>query len=352
MSRRTLIVSYDYKPEIGGQGVYVQNLERYVHNKALLVANGEPSENVFVKKTFFMKGLGPIIFSKRLACSLNKYVRKANADVVHFQSGPGGVFLLKKPRAKLFATVHSTFLLSAKHKKGLLSPYYKVMQFLERRSLKMCDHIIAISRLVKDEIVSGYKIDERKISVLHIPVEDYFQPVNVQKENIILFVGRLEKQKGILELLEAFRMVCRKHPEYSLEIAGEGSLSKKIRKIIRQNNLEGRIRILGPIKHQELPRLYSRAALTVMPSLFEPYGLTAIESISCGTPCLVPEKSGAAEIIEKIDKNLIIKKVSPDEIANAIEKNLGKRIYIDNKKISLKDWKTYAREFERIRDEL
>ena len=135
----------------------------------------------------------------------------------------------------------------------------------------------------------------------------------------LLFVGRLVKRKGILELIASLNYIEDLNPQ--LLVIGAGELSSKIKEIERKNE---RVKLVGLVKHEELPKYYSAANLTIIPSYYEPFGLVPLESLSCGTPVLVANNSGLKEIIDsKI--GFFISKIEPKIIADSIRKVLDKR---------------------------
>ncbi len=138
----------------------------------------------------------------------------------------------------------------------------------------------------------------------------------------LLFVGRLSKGKGILELIEALNYIEDIEPQ--LLVIGVGELSFEIKEIERKNE---KVKLIGFVKHEELPKYYSAANLTILPSYSESFGLVPLESLSCGTPVLVANNSGLKEIINpKI--GFFISKIEPKVIADSIRKVLDKRKHL------------------------
>jgi glycosyltransferase involved in cell wall biosynthesis len=133
----------------------------------------------------------------------------------------------------------------------------------------------------------------------------------------LLFVGRLNYRKGILNLIWAIKQLSRKNLNCSLLVIGDGELSLKAKKLVKRLGLEKRIAFIGQIRHENLPNFYSAADLTVVPSIFEPFGLVSLESLSCGTPVLATANSGFIEIL-KGSKAEFIPSFHPYDITNSI----------------------------------
>jgi glycosyltransferase involved in cell wall biosynthesis len=141
----------------------------------------------------------------------------------------------------------------------------------------------------------------------------------IYKKNIVklLFVGRLVKRKGILELIESLNYID--DIKSQLLIIGIGDLYSEIEEIERKND---RVKLIGFVKHGELPKYYSAANLTILPSYFESFGLVPLESLSCGTPVLVANNSGLKEIISPCI-GFLINKIDPKIIADSIREALS-----------------------------
>jgi glycosyltransferase involved in cell wall biosynthesis len=116
------------------------------------------------------------------------------------------------------------------------------------------------------------------------------------KRDYFLFTGRLEDNKGIMSLVEAFRQ-----SEEKLVIAGDGALFKKIKKMRLKN-----IRLLGWVPVSKMPNLYDRAKATVIPSRSpENFPTVALESYSRGIPVIGSNIGGIREIVRLVDESLL-----------------------------------------------
>ena len=135
-----------------------------------------------------------------------------------------------------------------------------------------------------------------------------YPPSNIASssyENYFLFLGKLEKHKGILNLLELFKEQ-RQNLKSKLIIAGGGSLSPYIREYIEKNSLSNSIYFLGFVDNATKYALYSNALAVIIPSIWpENAPLVALESLSVGTPVISSNQGGLPEIIEKFDPKLI-----------------------------------------------
>jgi glycosyltransferase involved in cell wall biosynthesis len=175
-------------------------------------------------------------------------------------------------------------------------------------SVKKADIIIAVSHSTKRDIIEFFKVDEKKIKVIHHGVESRFHPIsNVEgyrtrnnlPSKMILNIGTLEPRKNVVTLIKAFKKLQeRGFKDYVLTIAGEkGWLYKKIFKEIKSSGMEQSIRLLGVVRDEELPLLYNCADLFVYPSLYEGFGLPPLEAMACGVPIITSNTSSLPEVV-------------------------------------------------------
>ena len=257
-------------------------------------------------------------------------INKIKPDVIHHHNIAGfGPFILKMDAPKVLYTAHdywlvcpmnsmllpngrecnkdaNCFLCSLLHKRPIqLWRYWTNLE----RTLERINTIIAPSKFMKNKL-SKFGI-KRPISVIYnfvpeINNENLGDPI--VKEPYFLFVGVLERHKGILELIETFSEI-KDNIDAKLVIVGSGSLEEKIKKIIEAKNIKHSIIITGRInKKKVLSNLYRNALATIIPSICpENNPLVALESISMGTPVITSNKGGLPEITSNIDKQLIFK---------------------------------------------
>jgi len=151
-----------------------------------------------------------------------------------------------------------------------------------------------------------------------------------------LFVGMLEKHKGILNLLNLFKEL-KSDLNAKLVIVGGGSLSNYVRDFIQSNSLNDTILFLGFVDNKKLYSLYSNALALIVPSIWpENAPLVALEALSVGTPVISSNKGGLPEIISKVNANLIFEDFSKlkEILLNFSKENFSqseiKRIYEQN----------------------
>jgi glycogen(starch) synthase len=127
---------------------------------------------------------------------------------------------------------------------------------------------------------------------LYQPAEDW-----PAEENYILFVGRLVEQKGVEYLLRAFYFVREKFPGIRLKIVGEGGYKEMLTMLARNLTIDSEVDFVGWRNGPALAKLYQKAMVVVVPSIYEPFGMIALEAMACKRPVVVSREGGLQEII-------------------------------------------------------
>lgn len=171
-----------------------------------------------------------------------------------------------------------------------------------KAAVALSHHIITVSHFSRGELVKYTSVSDEKVTVIHNGVDrEFFKDKNKQREKMVLFVGNVKPHKNLRRLLQAFRLLLeRGWGEYRLVIAGknQGFLKGDDLASLIENDeaLKNSVSLLGNVKDEELLELYASAALAVFPSLYEGFGLPAIEAMSCGCPVIVSESASFPEI--------------------------------------------------------
>jgi len=116
-------------------------------------------------------------------------------------------------------------------------------------------------------------------------------------EKIVLFVGRLVYEKGIQNLITAVPKILSK-VNAKFIIVGSGYMKEHLLNIVHGMNLEHKVLFTGFLDNDTLMKLRQHADVSVVPSLFEPFGITVLEAMAAGSPVVVSDTGGLTEIIE------------------------------------------------------
>jgi len=190
------------------------------------------------------------------------------------------------------------------------SKKYDPLYLLEDLSLKYSDFVIPISNAVKDHIVDSNYVPSKKCQVIYNPVDlDLFlghKPINLEVRINILCNARWIKIKGIEYLLDAFEKIGEILPDAHLILIGRNEHAKSLNKKISTHPFKDKIEIKGFIPRKEIMKELSKTRIYVQPSLLEGLGLSAIEAMGMGTPCIFSATGGLIELSNNNNNAVLI----------------------------------------------
>lgn len=202
--------------------------------------------------------------------------------------------------------------------------------------------------IVPSDYVRRRLAQEINVKTVTLPNFVPLPPKNISPTsytNYFLFVGRLEKDKGIINLLNLFE-VLKNCLNSKLIIVGTGSLEIYVQDFIAKHLLRDQVLFLGFVDNKKLYSLYANALAVIMPSIWpENAPLVALEAISVGTPVISSNMGGLPEIVGKIDKKLIFNdfkelgeilqnfsrtRYPSSKIKEVFDQNFAPKKYVDN----------------------
>ncbi len=179
----------------------------------------------------------------------------------------------------------------------------------EYEGLHAADRIVANSHVIKRQVVERFGVAADKIDVVHWGIEESarsFGPLLPSplpaEDPIVLFLGRVTWQKGPEYFMEVAGRVSGFVPNARFVVAGTGDLLPRLIERAAELGLADRVHFAGGLDAAEVDRAFRMSAVCVMPSVSEPFGLVGLESLRCGTPCILPRDSGVAEVIQNAFK--------------------------------------------------
>ena len=234
---------------------------------------------------------------------------KGNYDLIHchdWLTMKAGVALKEKLDVPFVLTVHST----EYDRSGWIYPNQWFID-IEREGMEKADRIIAVSYFTKRVIVEKYGINPDKISVVHNAVYPLGEG---EKKNLVLFLGRLTIQKGPEFFLHAAKKVL-EYEDTRFVVAGMGDMFPSLIDMAVGLGISNNVIFTGLLTEEEVKHIYRTASVYVMPSVSEPFGITALEAVSAGTPTIVSKTAGVSEAFQNC---LRVDFWDTDEMANKI----------------------------------
>ena len=217
---------------------------------------------------------------------------------------------------------------------------------LVRRFVKNAVSYVVCGKQAKDYLVSLGAMPERIFSIVNGVDNEFFlknsrlsgedkktlkNSLGLPSGPTVLFVGQLIKRKGILILLEAFRLLRESGVTVSLLIVGTGQLEKEIKEFADKYS-DKSIYLTGHIEMKDLPKYYGVADIFILPSLEEVWGYVVNEAMASGLPVIVSDVVGAAdELVDDGKTGIIV----PAGSANAVADEIRKLIYDEKLRISM-----------------
>jgi len=259
-------------------------------------------------------------------------VRESDFDIVHSQGCylGGDVFTAHSCHAESLVVLRRERAgFWGKLKKSILNPLHALLLLIERYSIYKAKKVIAVSNLVKREIVAHYGVAESKVLVIHNGVNpDEFNPKNPRLngariralyglaagDKVIIFPAHEFERKGLRTLIEALRVIGDK--KLRVLVAGEGDPGL-FTGLIKKYGLADNFIFTGKVS--DIENYYLASDMLVFPTSYEPFGLVVTEAMAVGLPAIVSTEAGASElIIDRINGILLRDRKDALETAAAI----------------------------------
>jgi phosphatidylinositol alpha-mannosyltransferase len=202
--------------------------------------------------------------------------------------------------------------------------------------LNYLDSLTAVSSAASEYVVG---MTDRLIEIVPNGIDlTKFKPTGqTSDQKNILYLGRLEKRKGIEYLIDAYRLVQNKHPEVILKIAGSGVKRKSLEKYVQQNSISG-VEFLGYVAEEDKPLLMEDATVYCSPAPYgESFGIVLLEAMAVGTPVVAGNNVGYASVMKDTGMLSLVNPTSTVDFAQRLE------LMLFDEKVR-KIWKEWAKD--------
>ncbi len=192
---------------------------------------------------------------------------------------------------------------------------------------RVATRVIAVSQATKDDLVRHYRIPAERIRVVHHGVEPRFRPTEDPAvaaryglpKGYFLYLGTLQPRKNLERILQAYARLPAGAPP--LVLAGaKGWYFERIAAQIAALGLQERVVLPGYVADDDVPALLGGAIALVYPSLYEGFGLPALEAMACGTPVISARSSSLPEVVG--EAGLLVDPLNVAELAGALRRLL------------------------------
>jgi len=250
--------------------------------------------------------------------AFSQLIRRCAVDVVHIHGRLAALFLsLMRMKLPLVYTLHDS--------PPWMCSYDSVIEEIIRKNaytnleVRICrrvDHIIAVSKTIKDELISKWGTCDDKITVIPSGVDTKFFEPGKNKGDYCLFVGQLTQRKGVEYLIRAIHRLSK---NIQCIIVGEGPERTSLIKSVNELNLSSTIIFKGAVPFDRLKSLYADASFFVLPSISEGLPLTTLEAMASGCPVIASSVSGVIDVIEDGYNGFLVEPHDVETLSNRIE---------------------------------
>lgn len=288
--------------------VLIPWLERFKHRNVTLIPITEGNLQLSYRSYFYVPGFARWSYAATMLFSLlleRKNIRNFSPDCLllswAYPDGVAGTMLAKLLGLPVVIKIHGSDI------NMHLSHASRAKQILW--AMMRAQQIVSVSKALANRLVDA-KIPADKIQVIYNGVDkELFKPLPrhsvvtqlqlATNRRIILFVGNLKREKGCVDLLDAFAAISANNPEVDLYYIGSGSLAKLLLAGAKEQELQSRVMLLGSLSHEQLALWMNAATIVSLPSYNEGVPNVLLEAMACGTPVVATAVGGIPEVVPK-----------------------------------------------------
>jgi glycogen(starch) synthase len=325
---------------VGGMQVHTDRLTRALDARGVhqvVVTAYRPGirrvEHLSVRSSVVRVGI-PIRRFRQLygVAAVPEVARIGRVDLVHVHLGedlaivPLARWAADRSRAPIVATVHCHLghtLVVHDARSAAMRRFGAPMQ---ARLIRESDAVLVLSDLLADRLISSGIAPSRVRSVpLGIDLSEGLRerPSTMDGRRWIVIAGRLVREKGVHDLLEAFGRIST--PDVGLLIVGDGLERRAVDDAIRARGLAQAVRLVGAVPNEAVAAYLQHAAVVVVPSWFEERGRIVLEAMAVGAPVVATRVGGIPASVRDGVNGLLVAPRSPAELATAIDRVLRDR---------------------------
>ena len=347
---RVLMLTWEYPPrKVGGLSVHVLNLCRGLTQLGVDVEVftcsfprqpkvEHPATGLVIHRVDVYNFPSPDFLSWTVGMNhsmLSEIVSMPNLhdyDLIHAHDWmvlPTAISLKNLLGVPTVYSVHST---EYGRRRGIHTDFQRTIYETEGWGTYEASRIIVCSNYMKDHISWLFRVPQDKVRVIPNGVElpqktdrpglEFRRKYAKDEEKIVLFVGRIVEEKGLNVLIGAMPLLIRSGVQAKLLVVGDGYASDRMKKIAWDIGAYDKVFFTGYVDDLTLDKIFGIADAQAVPSLYEPFGMVALEGMVKGVPIVVSDTGGLSEIVEHERTGL---KVPPDnsvELSSALRRLL------------------------------
>ncbi|WP_433343148.1 glycosyltransferase family 4 protein [Micromonospora sp. CA-111912] len=358
--QRVLMLSWEYPP------VLVGGLGRHVHALSVALAtaghevtvitrhtDGAPHEEYADGVRILRAAEDPVTFplatSSLLAWTMAfnhtltraalRATESATYDIVHAHDwlvAHTAITLRDHLDIPLITTIHATE--AGRHQGWLPEEMNRTIHGIEHWISGESNRVIACSGYMREQVTRLFDVPAGRVDVVPNGVDGrawHARPRAVASARarfagdgpLVGYAGRLVYEKGVQHLVHAVPYLRERHPGLRVVIAGDGPYREELVDQAHRLRLGDTVRFAGFMNSTQLPAMLAATDATVVPSLYEPFGMVALEAAAAGAPLAVAATGGLAEIVEPGVTGVTFPHSDPDALAGAVDRLLGDEVF-------------------------
>ncbi|RKN14400.1 glycosyltransferase family 1 protein [Micromonospora musae] len=278
-------------------------------------------------------------FNHTLTRAALRATEAGDYDVIHAHDwlvAHTAVTLAEHLALPLVTTIHATE--AGRHQGWLPEEMNRTIHGVEHWLSNSSTRVIACSGYMRDQVATLFDVPTGQIDVVPNGVDDRAwraRPRAVASARarfaadgpLVGYAGRLVYEKGVQHLVHAVPYLRERHPGLRVVIAGDGPYRDELEEETRRLALGSTVRFTGFLDTTQLPAMLGATDATVVPSLYEPFGMVALEAAAAGAPLAVAATGGLAEIVEPGVTGVTFPHSDPDALAGAVDRLLGDEVF-------------------------
>jgi glycogen(starch) synthase len=338
---KVLMLSWEFPPNIvGGLSNHVYGLSKHLTQieaevhvitaSVLGLPEYEQMDHVHIHRVkplnehddHFLSWIGGLNLA--MAYKAIELEAQINFTIIHAHDwlvGAAAAILKGSLQIPLITTIHAT---ETGRNNGIHNEMQQFIHDKEKQLIKESDQLIVCSDYMQQELVSTFDLPDHKIVIIPNGIEQSKKKIERNpaifpdrtNRKLVFSIGRIVKEKGFETIIEAALIAKKNGLNVFFVIAGKGPMLNHYRQQIQDRKLEEQISFIGYITDDEKHALMFKSDMNVFPSLYEPFGIVALESMVQGKPTIVSNVGGLRGIVKHKVSGLLME---PGNAENLLE---------------------------------
>ncbi|MDQ0197294.1 glycosyltransferase family 4 protein [Neobacillus ginsengisoli] len=237
--------------------------------------------------------------------------------------GTAAIVLKETLSIPLLTTIHAT---EYGRNNGIHTGMQQFIHDKEHQLIGESNQIIVCSEYMRDELIPIFKVSNKIISVIPNgidPLSNDIEPSKIfpflSNKKYVFSLGRMVQEKGFETIIDAAMIAKEKKLDIYFVIAGKGPMLESYRRQVIEKDVENKISFVGFINDEQRNALLLKSEIAVFPSLYEPFGIVALESMVLGIPTIVSDTGGLKGIVKHLQTGLLMVPGDPISLLEQIE---------------------------------